>query len=98
MADVLGKGACPCCGGSVIVKLTVRGLASLTCNWCMLQVFARGPDSDQWLRGQIGKTPTRQPRDDDPAPARTPPAADLVPELPADPPAPAVRGMGLLTW
>ena len=94
-AEPLGRCKCPVCASTKArLSLSKSGLATLTCNACNFQGFARSGTSDELLRARIV---TDAPAAPAPAPATLaptpPPAAPMPPPIPA-----ALAARKLLPW
>lgn len=79
----IGQTACLVCGDAIPVKVQANGLASVSCQWCGFQGYARSDHSDALLRKRM-KPPASAPAPESkPAPAAKP---DIKPaDKPAKP-------------
>ena len=90
-AKLIGRAKCPICGSATArASLMSTNRVCIVCNSCKLQVFSRGEESDELMRGYIeGAIPRGAPAA---APEPEPAALPVAPQ-----PAPEQRqGWGLL--
>lgn len=85
----IGVKRCPLCGGAAALRLSANGYAYLAMDCCKGQLFARGGDSDEYLRAlpDAVKAPRPAAAVAEPKPAPEPvPTPEPAPKAPAPPP------------